>query len=398
MKVLLIGIDYFSNRGSGDKNFWHQLMPLLSAEMGSVFVVSFNYRRIQQEFQNQNITIFNVSPAHLGIDWRLDNANVQNKDKCHSHFSRHPRSLVERSASILKIVPLLRKLITEHHIEAIHLMDNFGPIMGWLKYLFPSTLISVSAVGYFAQGALHDTYLSFSFRRLDTVIPYSEAYKEKLIEIGMPVSRLKTIRWGIKTPPIPIGPGDKEKAKRNLGISPETTLVLWTGFIQQIREQDMLIAIQIAQHVLEQTGKAHFFFALKPECYKEEYASYSQVGIHILSTDQATFSKILKASNILLSPLVNTASIITPPLTWLESMAHGVPVITTEIPGVDAVVKNEWNGHVVSSIDQLASVLISCVNTREYHQLGRNARKHVQKYYNVNQIAKEYASFWRKNV
>lgn len=396
MNIILIGIDYFADRGSSDKNFWFQLLPLLSQKIDNICIISFNYRKTKVENQSQGITIYNVKPFHLGIDLKIDAANVHNKEKCHSHFNRQPRSLIERTVSIIKIIPLIRKLAKAHQIKHLHFLDNFGPIMGIVKRVFTSLFISVTAMGYYARGRFHDNYLRHSFRKLDTIIPIAKAYKRKMVTIGIPKDNIRTIHWGINVSVSnSIDIAERNEAKEKLGLPAKYILAMWTGFIQQIGEDSLFASLEIARKILQKSNNVQFFFALKPECFKEEYCKDIQRDMHISSTNQKKFLQILQAADILLSPVPNKASIISPPLTWLECMANYIPVFTTETPGVEDVVKHGSNGYVVASSEQLISGIIECIKNGSYTKMGEKARKLVAEEYNIQCIANEYLNFWK---
>ena len=396
MNILLVGIDYFAYRGSGDKNFWFQLIPQLVNEFDNVFVISFNYRKEKTENQQANITILNVRPYHLGIDIKMDHANFQNKDKCHNHFQKQPRSLIERTITILKIVPMIKKIISENDVKIVHFMDNFGPIMGLIKPLFSHVFFSSSAISYSANGIFQDKYLKYSFKLLNSVVPYSKSYEKKLVEIGIPLQKVHSINWGIKPSNRKIDLFQKNIAKRELGLSSKDTVVLWTGFIQQIREDSLIASLKIAEKVLQKKNKVRFFFTLKPECFKEEYLNHNNDRITVCCTNQEEFNKILSATDILISPVTKRNTIVAPPLSWLECMSIGIPVFTTSVAGAKDVIKHRWNGSVSESCDKIIDDLIMSIEKEDYYEMGQNARNHVEENYNISRIAISYAQFWRK--
>ena len=400
MNVLLIGIDYFSNRSSSDKNFWHLLLPILAETIQQITVISFNYRTISTEIQSTArypIQAFNVRPSHVGIDLRSDSSTVHNKEKCHSHFKSPPRSPLEYFLSFVRIRPLVRRLAAEHNITNIHCMDNFGPVMRLLKRWVAPIPVSVSAMGYYARGPLHDRYLQLCYRGLDAVVPYSTAYRQKLLELGLPGQRLYAIPWGISPDSCAKAatPEDREELKRALGIERGCKLILWTGFIQQIKEKELFASLEIAQSLVQYSDDVHFVFALKPECYHSDYQAFAAPRIRVLATTNRDFLRLLRAADYLLSPVTNIRSIVTPPLTWIEAMAVGVPVITNKLPGVDAVVQSGVNGFVAASVGDVPSVLKMALSCPDREEMRENAREHVLAHYAVDRCATAYRTLWQ---
>jgi glycosyltransferase involved in cell wall biosynthesis len=400
VNVLLIGIDYFADRCSSDKNFWHRMLPLLAETIERITVISFNYRTASEEIQPttcRNIQIFNVRPSHLGIDLHPDSDTVHNKEKCHSHFKSPPRSPIEYLFSFVRIRQLVRRLVAEQNITNVHCMDNFGPAMHLLQRWFLPVPVSVSAMGYYARGPLHDRYLRLCYRGLDAVVPFSVAYRQKLIELGLPEQRLYAIPWGIDDKAVGKAFTTKERAeyKRVLEIEPNCRLVLWTGFIQQIKERDLYASLEIARRIVQQRDDTYFVFALKPECYQPDYQHFAAPRIRVLSTTNEIFLQLLRAADYLLSPIVHTTSIVTPPLTWIEAMALGVPIVTNELPGVGAIVQTGINGFVAESVSAVSSRLNMALSHENQEEMRASAREHVLTHYTIDQSAIRYQTLWQ---
>ena len=49
--------------------------------------------------------------------------------------------------------------------------------------------------------------------------------------------------------------------------------------------------------------------------------------------------------------------IVAPPLTWIECMANGLPVLTTDVPGAEELVEDGRTGYRVTTRDELAAAV-----------------------------------------
>lgn len=400
LNVLLIGIDYFSNRCSGDKNFWHNLLPLMAEKIDRIVVISFNYRTIKVETQptvGYPIQIHNVSPSHIGIDLRPDLSTLGNKEKCHSHFKSPPRSPLEYLFSFIRIRSLVQHLIDEYDITNIHCMDNFGPAMRLLQRWISPIPLSVSAMGYYARGLLHDRYLQLCYQKMDAIVPFSVAYRQKMLKLGLSEQQVYAVPWGrdFNSTGGASTPEERERLKHDLDIPSGCMVMFWTGFIQQIKEKELYVSLEIAQQVIQLREDVYFVFALKPECYTSRYQDFSAPRIRILPTTNETFLRLLRSAEYLLSPITNTQSIATPPLTWIEAMAIGLPIITNTVPGVDAVIVPGETGFVAESVDAIPALLTTALSHPDKETIRQNARRHVMTYYSITKSAAGYETLWR---
>lgn len=82
----------------------------------------------------------------------------------------------------------------------------------------------------------------------------------------------------------------------------------------------------------------------------------------------------------------------------LEAMASGLPVITSDIPGPNEVVKNGETGLLVppGNAEKLAEAIISLLDDNYSSQMGNRARKDVEKKYDWSVIAEAYERLYRR--
>jgi glycosyltransferase involved in cell wall biosynthesis len=86
------------------------------------------------------------------------------------------------------------------------------------------------------------------------------------------------------------------------------------------------------------------------------------------------------------------------PLTILEAMASSVPIIGTDVLGINEVVVNNVNGLLVPSnnVEKLSeSILLLLTDEHLRNRLSQNARKYVDKNYDLNKKVEEYERLFR---
>jgi glycosyltransferase involved in cell wall biosynthesis len=170
---------------------------------------------------------------------------------------------------------------------------------------------------------------------------------------------------------------------------------LWAGFIQQIRDQDFRVAHRVATQALTRGLEATFVFAFKPETYRPEYGAMArrESGIHVLATDPLQFAALRRAADVFFSPVVGKDTIIGPPLTWIEMMGLGRPIVTTAVPGAEELVEHDKTGYVARDENGLVDGLFDLHD--RFASMRDACRETVRARYNLLDIRDRYVRLWR---
>lgn len=383
--VLLLGFGFYLYTNSGDKNFWLNLSRELSMMLDKIVIVSVNSSPLKFE-QEGNIYQYNVQPS-----FHLNNGGEKGV-RFQSLLNSPPWRVVQRSITLLKLIPFLKKLIKLHDIQVIHLMDNFGFLTGLIKLFFPKLKVFATGITYNTHGfpsKPYSLYQRIVFGNLDRVAVSSRAYWEKLIEHGFPGRKVKVIRWGV-----PLENGDQRASKKRK-TNHRNKVILWTGFTQQIKEKSFYLSLSIAQNIIRKNRAIDFIFAFKPECFQERYGVYRGENLQILTTDHQDFLKLLEKVDLLLAPLENLRSTIAPPLSWIECMSLGIPVISNQALGTDEVLKHNLTGFVAKSNQELETLIEEVVEDKDQlKKVSGNAKKWIKENYNLKDIAQDYLKLW----
>lgn len=383
--VLLLGFGFYLQRKSGDKNFWLSLCRELSFMLDKIVIVSVNSSATKFE-QEGNVYQYNFLP--------LFHSNNGGGKGARPRFLQNSPTwrVVQRSATLIRLIPFLKKLIKLHDIQAIHLMDNFGLLTGLIKLFFPKLKVYATGITYNTHGfppKLYSLYQRIVFGNLDRLAVSSKAYQQKLVQHGFPDKKIQVIRWGV-----PLGNGEKVSPEKRKTPHPNK-VILWTGFTQQIKEKSFYHSLSVAQNIIRRNSGIDFVFAFKPECFQDRYGVYQEKNLKVITTDHQEFLKLLDKIDLLLAPVENSNSTIAPPLSWIECMSKGIPVMSTPAAGADEVLKHNLTGFVAKSNQELESLIEKVVEDKnQFQEVSVNAKKWVKENYNLKDIACDYLKLW----
>lgn len=84
------------------------------------------------------------------------------------------------------------------------------------------------------------------------------------------------------------------------------------------------------------------------------------------------------------------------PVSILEAMMLGLPVITNNVGAVDEFVKHETNGFICDA-DEYANVIVELIDNQKTRQdIGKNAKQDIVDNFSINSVSKNFISVYRK--
>ena len=372
-------------RHAGDKNFWLDIFRGLKRLGHELRIVS----AMVEDVPDDGLPIVRVPP--IPIHFRPD----QRMNLSHNHLAG-TNNYLSKTISLPRLVRAVRRVRSEFRPDVIHFVENYGPAMLALRAAFPRIPMSISAPTYQPNRPLYDLFLEASFASFDTIVPFSDAYQRRLMELRYRPERVRMIRWGIDTerfsPPTGV---QREAARKELGLSADALVSFWTGFIQQTTEDDFHAAVKTANLVLDRGGsKFAFLFCLKPEHFKESFRASERPGLRVFGSAEA-FHAARLAADVFLSPIQDARSTAAPPLAWLEALAMGIPILTTNIPGSEEAVVDGVSGLRVRSPEAASERLLELAsNGGQLQRLREGARQVAVDRYSVDRSLAEYLELW----
>ena len=386
LQILFVGSRILPYRHAGDKSYWLEVLRELMDRGHDVDVLSVTGERVPEPFPFPSEFI---SP----IPFNLGGGNRFNREH---QWLRASGNYSSKTLSFGRIVRAIRRHVRSRRPDVIHLLSNYGPIMGLLRPFTLRVPISVSAPTYNGWRALYDIALRTSFLGFDRIVPFSDAYGRRLEALGVPRRRIRRIRWAVNTERLrPPTDAVREEARQKLGVRPGERVVVWSGFLQQMKPRDLERSARVAELVTQSTpGRMRFFFCLKPEHHDPRYRRFERPGVTVGSSTEL-FHLARTAADVLLSPIFDLRSTAAPPLTWIECMALGIPVATTPLPGVEEIVSDGVNGVVARTPEELARRLVAFLDAAdELAEAGRSARRRAEERFSLSTSVSEYVALW----
>jgi len=98
---------------------------------------------------------------------------------------------------------------------------------------------------------------------------------------------------------------------------------------------------------------------------------------------------LMAASDVFVAPFRNTDGVADQPLSILEAMACGKPVIATNVGGIPEIITHKINGLIVKpgDVHELKNALLYILeNKNEAEKMGNNAAKYVAENYSVDVV------------
>lgn len=374
--LLLIGIDFNPERSTGDKNFWLDMLAHAGPGVRRVTVLSFKRQPAPPwEFYIGGclVTIRYIGPSFL------DGPKT-------AGGSLRQLGVAAKTVDAFRLLAEMAAVHRELPYQHVHLMDNLG-VANRLVARYARSRVSVTAFTYAGVRPcfMYDWFLRASFDHDNiTVVSYSEAYREKLLQLGIGPSGVRRIQWGVSP--------DCASVARPAG----RPLILWSGYICPVGRDDFMFAHETARAALKGGLDAEFVFAFKPECYEPGFSEYHRPGggISVIPTTGPEFDALRARADIFFSPVVRPDVIVGPPLTWLEMLAHGIPIVTTCVPGVTEAVREGVTGFVAGSKAEVKDALFTAASM--YAGMGQDCRASIQDGYDIRESARMYFALWEE--
>jgi glycosyltransferase involved in cell wall biosynthesis len=397
--LLLFGCDFFSVRKTSEINFWNDLVTRFADYFDQVVVLSINNRRIAQEKLGSNIFIYNERPHYFG-----NSGKQKDPDYTGTRFHKLPLANLYKSYTFLRLQNVFDKIIREHNIGIVHYMRVFGLLNQQLIRRYPNVLFSITVPTHIDRGfplhLMYHTFKNAALHPMDRIIPTSEATYQRLAELGIPREKLEVIRWSVETEEVESKTNPLElkgSIRSELNLAKDADIVLWSGPLQHTGNKEFRFSLEVAKRTTQLNPRMVFVFAFKPDKLNQDHLNAAKDNPHIrvIETGRREFRLLQQEASLFLSPICNEKRTAAPPLTWIEMMSLGIPVVTTNVAGVSELIQHGRNGYIANSISETADLLSGMKVTEQIRQACRNT---IDQEYNLDNIAAQYVSMWQRSI
>lgn len=306
------------------------------------------------------------------------------------NFLKYRRSLYGESAYFFKPLYLAIPFLNLPPYDIIHchygrnglkaiLLKDLGVIEGKIVVAFHGNDIS-----RYLQ--IHgDNIYGYLFNRADLLQPISDHWQKKLITLGCPPNKVKVHHMGIDCHKfIPIVDRDSQPEK-----------ILIVSVARLVEKKGLSYGIQAVANLLEKHPQLKLQYhiigdgVLKTELAKQIQQLKVSEQVKLLgSREQQEVQAIIAQADIVLAPSVTSQNGDSEgiPVSLMEAMAQGIPVVSTYHSGIPELVEDGISGYLVQEkeVAALASKLEYLVSKPELRRkMGLKGRQKVMDDYNI---------------
>jgi len=237
------------------------------------------------------------------------------------------------------------------------------------------------------------------WKKVHRVLCVSQAHRRRLADtVRFPYQRLQPILNGVDTSLFAPRPGDRKSLRTQLGLKPECLYIGTVGNLRPVKNHALLL--RVSQQVCRRYQNVRFVL-IGHGPLREQLAAYAQeLGIQhqvqFLGT-RADIPELLNALDIFVLPSLSEGL----PMSVLEAMACGLPVVATQVGGLPEVIEDGKTGLLVPSQDEQQLTLaleVLIQHEKQRKVLGEQGRKRVVEHFSVQKMTNEYQELYESLV
>jgi glycosyltransferase involved in cell wall biosynthesis len=312
----------------------------------------------------------------------------------------------------LQMIPSLFKLAVRMKRENIRIIHTgSSPRDSWAG-LTLSLLTGASLIIHWHNifWGYYPLVWRLAFKRAKLILAVSQASGQSLVNVGIPTDKVQVLYNGIDVERYQFDPEGARAVRAELGIAPDTTVILLPGRLRSSKGQAELMQ---AVALLKERG--HNVLALlvgrddprdlssggRPyQPYLEELRDELGIADRVRFVEhRSDIAAVMSASDIVTIP----SSLQEPEpfgLVVVEAMACGRPVIGTRSGGIAELIDDGVSGLLVPENEVVANGLADAIerilaDPKLRQQLETNAPKHVRARFSQERMAQDAARFYQ---
>jgi glycosyltransferase involved in cell wall biosynthesis len=233
-------------------------------------------------------------------------------------------------------------------------------------------------------------------KRRDRVVGVGEAVRQALIRNeGIPAERVEVIYNGINLAPIVNGTPNRDALRQEIGVGARDLVILQVARLDYLK--DHATAIRALGHVVQSRPEAKLVLVGEgPELSSiQEVVHRHGLESHVLFLGLRTdVARLLRAADVFLLTSISEGI----PLTVIEAMASGLPVVATRVGGLAEVVEEGHTGLLAAAGDDrgLAQHLLHLAcNPALGEQMGKSGKARAHQAFTEDQMHGQYVQLYR---
>jgi len=307
----------------------------------------------------------------------------------------------------LKAIIKLKKIISKHEIQIIHVMGRFFPISfisAFLNILIFKKKMYISIQGRLKFGLtglienIFDTIVTrFIYSKLSRVICVSKPLKRRLIKYRVPPHTLITIPNGVDI--------DKFTKKKSAYLNKfledenENKKVIFVGRLDLQKGVEYLL--RSIPNVIANFPKVSFFILGngRLEDYLKKLVKFLSIEDHVIFLNMIPIEEMpgfYSSADILCLPSIHEGF----PLSIVEALSIGLIIIASKTGGIPEVIKEDENGYLFEpkNIKELSLKLLKALNLSHSKivQIQENNIKKARNKYSWNTIVNEIIKIYQE--
>lgn len=233
------------------------------------------------------------------------------------------------------------------------------------------------------------------FRGINRIVVVSKNIERSLLEAGIEAKKIRKIPPGIDTHQFhPKVSGRKWRHK--LGVPDKGILIFYVGNLVKAKGLDVLI--EALKSLARKVPNLYFAYALQLqhsrfEPRRNDYRqALKEIPLGAPARELGPVSHIeelMASADVFVAPLRTTNGLADYPISIMEAMAAGKPVVATKVGGVREIISHEENGLLArpGNHDDLAEQILRVATSSDLAiRLGANARQSIKNNFSINQL------------
>jgi len=311
--------------------------------------------------------------------------------KLHSHRKNFDILHVHSAYAVLGIIPGILHLVKKTPV----VFTLYSPIM-------PNSL---EGHDKFYRYLSNSSLASILLKKIGRIVAVSENVKKSLIALGLEEEKIPVIPPVVDTSVFNPKIAKSEK-KKELGIGEETPTVLYCGNWAKWKGVSILIRSMVKIVELFPSAKLILAWGEPHDWYNERKITISKMirdlGLksNVIEVGICTdIEKLMAICDVFVAPFITTAGVADYPLSVLEAMACGRPIVSTDVGGIPEIVAEGENGFLVKPGNslELAEAICNLLGDKvRAERMGEKGAEYVLKNHNLELITARLEALYRE--